>query len=222
MCPFSDGSIDAIIFDLDGTIIDSEVFNLPAINATLADLGEPPIDLPESAYRGIRWSVIADHLRDLRPSLQGVELEETLHRHFQRLVDAEAEPVPGVINFMRSAVQRVPLAIGTSSPRESARNAMERLGLDSLIQVVVAAEDYGPSKPAPDCFLLAAERLGVKPQRCLVFEDSVAGLAAARAAAMRMVAIAHGRTALEAAELKSELTLEHFGHWPETYFSCLR
>ena len=221
MKPFGDASIEALIFDLDGTIIDSEVFNLPAINAALAELAEPPIHLPESVYRGVRWSVIADHVRAARPGLADIELETFFHRHFQGLVDTEALAIPGVVGFIHSVAERVPVAIGTSSPRASAESAMARLNLRGVIKTVVAAEDYGPSEPAPDCFLLASERLGVAPERCLVFEDSPAGISAARAAGMRVVAIAHGRNTEDVAAFGAHLVLENFNHWTDEEFTCL-
>jgi len=214
-------AIDAIIFDLDGTIIDSEVFNLPAINASLAELGEPGIDLPESAYRGIRWSIIAEHVRVARPHLKGAPLEAAFHEHFQRLVDTQASAIPGVVDFIHAVARRVPLAIGTSSPHESATSAVDRLGLQDTFRVIVGAEDYEMSKPAPDCFLVAAERLGVRPERCLVFEDSPAGLAAAQAAGMWSVAISHGRSATEAADLRAHLTLDDFMAWPDSLLLSL-
>jgi len=166
----------------------------------------------------VRWSVIADRLRAERPDLGEAKLVPVLHRHFQRLVDQHAEPIPGVVDFIRRMSGRLPLAIGTSSPHESADHAVERLDLGEHFRVIVAAEDYGPSKPAPDCFLLAARNLGVSPGGCLVFEDSAAGLEAARSAGMHVVAIAHGRTPEEAQTLRGDVTLDDFTDWSDEFF----
>eukprot|EP00493_Phyllostaurus_siculus_P012774 UN12961 len=83
------------------------------------------------------------------------------------------------------------VGIATSSNRESVKHLLQRLGANS-VDDFVAAEDYSESKPDPECFLLLASKLGVKPRDCLVFEDSVAGVQAARKAGMKVIAIGQG------------------------------
>jgi len=83
----------------------------------------------------------------------------------------------------------LPIGVASGSARLAVEKSLEAVGLINKIDVIVAAEDVVRGKPAPDCFLLAAERLGVRPERCLVFEDGEAGLQAARACGMRTVRV---------------------------------
>ena len=90
---------------------------------------------------------------------------------------------------VRAAARHVPTAVVTSSNRETLVLVCEQLALRDCVTVTVAAEDCTRSKPSPEPYLMAAERLGVNPSRCLVFEDSAAGIAAAQAAGATAIAI---------------------------------
>ena len=202
--------VDALIFDLDGTIIDSEPFTVPAVNAALAARSLAPYDGPDEALRGVTWSSILDRLCHQHPQLNRDALARELEGRFQEQVDRAAAPIPGVVEFITRLSGRLPMAIATSSPRSSAVTALERLGLIGAFSVVIGAEDYSYSKPEPDCFLLAAQRLSVSTSTCLVFEDSQAGVQAANAAAMTVAVITNGRDRHLFAEHRVDFFLENY------------
>jgi len=103
--------------------------------------------------------------------------------------------MPGAVAAVRRMGARWPLALVTGSSREEAGQALRVLGLEDAFPVLLAAEDYPRGKPAPDGFLAAARALGVAPGRCVVLEDSAAGIAAARAAGMTVIAVRAGNFA---------------------------
>lgn len=110
---------------------------------------------------------------------------------FGTLVDDVGEAQPGAAEVMR-AVSSARYAVVTSCPLRVARRLLQMADLPDP-PVLVTAEDVARGKPAPDCYLLAAERLSVRPERCLVLEDTAHGIAAARAAGMEVIAIGRER-----------------------------
>jgi HAD superfamily hydrolase (TIGR01509 family) len=97
--------------------------------------------------------------------------------------------VPEVLEQINAQFGVIPMAVVSGSSRESVVNSLTTLGLLEKFETIVAAEDYSRGKPAPDGFLTAAERLGVEPEDCLVFEDTAFGIQAATAAGMASVRI---------------------------------
>lgn len=94
--------------------------------------------------------------------------------------------------LVRRCHGKVPMGIGTGSPRNQAESILKSTGLDAYIQVVVSADDVVNHKPHPDTFLQVAEQLGANPANCLVFEDTQIGLQAGRAAGMETVLVLEG------------------------------
>ena len=110
----------------------------------------------------------------------------------------------------------VPKAVATSARRADATRLLRELGLLAQFAVIVTAEDVRRGKPAPDVFITAAERLGVRPERCLVFEDSVVGVRAGRAAGMRVIGVTTAHTAAELTAAGAEQCITDFEgcRWP--------
>jgi mannitol-1-/sugar-/sorbitol-6-phosphatase len=181
--------IEAVLFDMDGTLVDSEHLTARAIDSVLAPYGSQP-EVGESWSRGRTWRSIADALRARVPGLRDAPVESLLQEHFHRaLVETAPPAIPGARGAVRAASRRGPTALVSSSDRASVLHVLERFGLTEQLAERVTAEDCDRSKPDPQCFQIAAARLGVECVRCVVFEDSVAGLTAARAAGMRTVAL---------------------------------
>jgi HAD superfamily hydrolase (TIGR01509 family) len=148
---------------------------------------------------GHSWNEIHALLaRDLGPGLTW-DLHELIARSAAERVHVIAEQgmtiMPGAVAAVRRLGARWPKAIVTGSSRAEARQALEALGLVADFPVVLAAEDYTRGKPAPDGYLAAADRLGAAPGRCVVLEDSAAGIAAGRAAGMKVIAVRAGNFA---------------------------
>ena len=102
-------------------------------------------------------------------------------------MQGEMEVIGPVVDFARQWYGRVPLSVASGGPRPIVLRTLELMGIASLFPVLVTPEDVAHGKPAPDMFLLAAQRMGVEPNRCLVFEDAEPGIQAAEAAGMRWV-----------------------------------
>jgi pseudouridine-5'-monophosphatase len=196
----------AVVFDLDGVLLDTEHFYTEVTSEIVAEYGKV-----------FDWSIKRNMIG--RPSLESARYlvdalklpiapEDYLARRSKRLVELfpKSEEVAGAEAFTRAlAAAGVPLAVGTSSERELFELKIQRhADWFSLFSAVVVGDDprVRKGKPAPDTFLVAAAELGVDPARCIVFEDSPVGLEAGLAAGMRVAAVpdpAMDRTAYEQA-----------------------
>ncbi|MBX3569141.1 MAG: HAD-IA family hydrolase [Rhizobiaceae bacterium] len=181
--PFPDHSFDAFLFDMDGTIL-SSIAAAERAWATWAT--RHGLDVPSflPTIHGVRAS---ETIRAL--DLPGIDLQAEVDWLTQaEMDDVEGiEPIAGAADFL-AALPADRWAIVTSAPRALAIRRIEAAGLP-LPPMMVAGDDVTNGKPAPDCFLLAAERLGARPRNCLVFEDSPAGIRAAEAAGMPVLVI---------------------------------
>lgn len=177
------------IFDCDGTLADTMPLHYQAWCDTLAPSGCP---FPEETF--YEWGgVTAEEIVVRLNALHGHTLDpaETAHfkEHLYRTLIPRVGPVAAIIAEARRLHGRCPLAVASGGMRVMVEETLETLGIRGLFDTVVAAEDVQRGKPDPEPFLLAAERIGVPPQDCLVYEDSPAGLEAARRAGMRAVDI---------------------------------
>ena len=213
--------IQAVVFDMDGTLTDSEGLTEQAIVSLLADHGVDPGDDDETRYHGLTWASIAATLNRDFSQLAGAASGSELQAHFHaRFVDEPSQLIEGAREAVLAAAEHQRVAIASSSDRESVEHLVDRLRLRDAIPVRVCAEDCQHSKPHPECYLEAAARLGCDPARCLVFEDSLAGLRAARAAGARTVAITHGKSAAQLDEVRplADLCVRDYTALPSGFF----
>jgi HAD superfamily hydrolase (TIGR01509 family) len=105
------------------------------------------------------------------------------------IIATSAAPMPGAAGLVAAAASRVPVAVASNSPRALLDTALRRAGLDGALTVRVAADEVPAAKPAPDIYLAACARLGIPPERCVAFEDSLTGLRSAQAAGLRTVGV---------------------------------
>jgi HAD superfamily hydrolase (TIGR01509 family) len=184
------GDFKAYLFDCDGTIVDSMPLHFVAWTKALAEYGCTSFteDL-FYAWGGLPVTAVVEELNK-RDGLS-IPMEEFAHRKeslYYELIH-ELKAVPEVLEEIHRTHGTIPFAVVSGSTRESVVKSLEALGILDLFQTLVCAGDYTRSKPAPDPFLLAAERLGVAPKDCLVFEDADIGIQAATAAGMQSVRI---------------------------------
>ncbi|MEZ6194211.1 MAG: HAD family phosphatase [Planctomycetota bacterium] len=181
----------AIIFDMDGVLVDSEPLHLAATNAVLAEEGASLSSLENRIYLGTNerayWRALVERFGLRRPAEECMERKRAeTHRRLR-----EALPVaPGVRDFARAARARgLALGVASGSDRDLVEFVLSGVGIDDLVGAIAAGDEVGRPKPDPEIFLLAAERLGIDPEVCLVFEDSANGARAALAAGMGCVRV---------------------------------
>ncbi|MDF3021090.1 MAG: family hydrolase [Steroidobacteraceae bacterium] len=182
----------AAIFDMDGTLVDSErcwriaereVFGGVGIEITeeMSALTAPlsPRQVTEHWFRHRPWP---------DPSFE--HMETAVIRRVAEQLRVECAALPGAIETVTACAELGwRIALASNSPAELCRLVLERLGIAGHFDTVVSVDDVEHGKPDPSIYLLAAERLGVAPGECLAFEDTPTGARAARAAGMRVVAI---------------------------------
>jgi len=179
----------AYLFDCDGTIADSMPLHYIAWKQTLSEQG---CDFPEDlfyAWGGMPVHEIISTLNRRQGLAMDVEAvavrKENLYYEFLPRLTA----VPEVLEVIEASHGSLPFAVVSGSTRESVAASLESLKLLDKFDTLVCAGDYQRSKPHPEAFLLAAERLGVAPEDCLVFEDTAMGIEAATAAGMASVKV---------------------------------
>lgn len=184
----------AFLFDLDGTLVDTEPLWVEAIVAWLADRGaSATADAIMSLVFGHSWLDIQAALHAEFPQLpkaNAVEDAATLRPYYDRLAtDPAKQVIAGSVAFFRKAAKIAPCVIVSGSPHDDVVKAAELCGISHLVRFVLGGEECGRGKPAPDGFLKAASMLDVDASECVVIEDSTAGVAAGRAAGMSVIGI---------------------------------
>ena len=197
-------TIQAVIWDLDGVIIDSADEHRRAWQRLARETG---VRMTDADF----WATFGKRNDDIIPLIWGnispQQLQELANRkelYFREFVREAAAPLPGSIELMRGLHEAGLLqALATSTPIENIQLIKELLHLDRYLTAFVSGESVARGKPAPDIFLKAAGELHMPPSLCLVIEDAVAGVQAALAAGMRCIAVAGNRDlpGLRAADL---------------------
>ena len=177
----------ALIFDLDGTLSDSLPVHIASWNAVCEKLnctfderilvemtGAPTLSFAERIKREQNLEITADELVVLK------------QQEFWKNIN-QIKPHDAVIELMKNAHGKIPMAVGTGASRTSAMLQMKELEIDQLFDFIVTADDVDRHKPEPDTFLKCAELMGVAPVYCEVFEDGLLGIQAAHTAGMMVV-----------------------------------
>ena len=184
----------AVLFDLDGTLVNSEPLNVEAVILAVRHLGRE-LDAEDRQFIiGHAWSEIhARFCQRLGLTVSRAELIAATVAERRELLRSRPLPVlPGAVELVRRLAPRAPLAVVTGSSRAEAHDAIESLGLLDAFAFVLAAEDYARGKPDPEPYRSAIERLGVAPRESLVLEDATPGIQSARAAGARVIGVRAG------------------------------
>jgi beta-phosphoglucomutase len=197
-------NIQAVIWDMDGVILDSADAHLLSWHRMTRDEGLAFTDAQFWATFGRRNDEIIQLLWGPLTPEKMQEMADSKERYFRDAVRTTATALPGAIellNELHSA--HYPQALASSAPKANIELISEVLGLNRYLDALVSGETVPRGKPAPDIFLKAAATLGMAPSVSLVIEDAVAGVKAAHAAGMRCIAVAGERdlAGLRAAEL---------------------
>jgi HAD superfamily hydrolase (TIGR01509 family) len=200
-------TIRAVIFDMDGLLLDSEVYWEEARRGYCRAMGctwSPQDELAVKGYNSPEWAArIRTHCAldvDLGAIVDGVAAR------MRALYEKKLPLLPGAVEVVKEVARHYPAAIASSSPLDIIEFATIRAGLRPYFAVVTSADTVGRGKPAPDVFLAAARHLGVAPGEAAVFEDSTAGITAGHTAGMLVIAVPNphyppSRGALELADI---------------------
>jgi len=189
MITVPEGDFAAYIFDCDGTLGDTMPLHYQAWCAVLE---EHPVHFPEALFYEL-GGVPTERIVEILNERHGYHLpvKETAHRKEELYLEGieRIRPIEPVVEIVNRVHGKLPIAVASGGHTRIVTRTLHCLGILDKFDAIVCAEDYTRGKPHPDPFLKAAERLGVPPEKCLVFEDTNTGVQAARAAGMQWVLV---------------------------------
>ena len=186
--------IHAVVFDLDGVLIDSEHVWDEVREGLARERGGRWHERAQEDMMGMSSTEWSRYMHDVIGLAEAPEeIDAEVVRRMQARYAQELPLIDGAIEAVRRVASSFRLAVASSSNRPLIDAVLEQSGLAALFEATVSSEEVARGKPAPDVFLEAARRLGVPPERCAAIEDSANGIRAARAAGMRVVAIPNHR-----------------------------
>ena len=178
----------AVIFDMDGVLVDSQPYHFKADIDTMAEYG---VIKDQKFYEAFAGTLTDNRMRTLRDMFGlDVPAEELIEKREKMILDIMAnediKPISGIPELLRSIkALGLKTAVASSSGIELIKLVLDRLGIAVYFDSITSGNDVKRGKPDPDVFLLAAERIGVNPRECFVVEDSENGVKAAKSAGMK-------------------------------------
>jgi beta-phosphoglucomutase family hydrolase len=195
----------AVIWDMDGVIADTGPYHFKAWRKVFRERG---VELTEEAFKknfGKRNdTIIRNTLGDEIATAEIETISRDKETTFRRMARNDMKPLPGVTELIKALAEGgFKQALGSSAPIENIRLIIKSLGIADAFQTIVSGGEVTEGKPGPQGFLLAARKLAIEPRACVVIEDAVAGITAARRAGMRCLAVTntHPRESLAEADL---------------------
>ena len=190
---------DAVIFDMDGVIVDTADAHCASWQMLAAEQGVTISrhDFLQTFGRPTREIIrtrFGEHLTDEQVG----QMDRRKEAHFRELAQDHVKLIPHVVELIEALIAAgVALAVGSSAPPANVQLTLDQFDLNGRFRTLVTGHDVTRGKPDPEVFLIAADRLGVSPSRCVVIEDAMAGIQAARAAGMTAIALttSHERNA---------------------------
>lgn len=185
--------IQAYFFDLDGTLVDTEILWVEAMELLARDRGyELSRELALHMVYGISWPGVYARFREHFPELDWSldEMGAIIAPYFYQLRDGRDVRIHGSIDLLQRLAENHLVAVVSGSYRADVEKGLAIAGVGPLVRFTLSHEDYDPGKPHPACYLAAARKAGVAPEQCVVFEDSNAGVCAAKDAGAYAVALA--------------------------------
>jgi beta-phosphoglucomutase len=208
---FLNKNIEAVLFDMDGVLIDSYNMHKKALELTAAEYG---FNVSESDFISIFGKTSFEGMSSL-PYTKGwskekiIEFNDKQDGMFRKVFAKEPALIPGALEFVKKLDSlNIPLAIGTSAPKANAEVFIESLNLNGLFKSIVSGDDVKKGKPDPAIYLKCAEQLKANPENCIVFEDSIMGIRSGKAANMFVIALS---TTHDKSDLKeADCIIKHF------------
>lgn len=201
----SEGTLEAVLWDMDGVIADTRRYHYRAWQDVFQKRG---VNLTKEVFQShfgrrndtIIRSILSESLPPEELQLIVDEKEET----YRRRLGHNIKPLPGALELIRALKkQGIKTAIASSAPMENIRLIIRGLDIEDCFQAIIWGGAVAEGKPNPQIFLLAAQTLGTESSNCVVIEDAIAGVAAAKRAGMKCVAVtnSHPRDSLKEADL---------------------
>jgi HAD superfamily hydrolase (TIGR01509 family) len=214
----------AFLFDMDGTLINSEPLHFQSVANTLSDYGKEYLTFEghKKTYTGTGLQNTFTKESEKHGLNVPVEtMKEKFHEHLENLVREGGMPaMEGAIDFLRQAKNKgLKTAIVSGSTERLISYSLEESKIPNLFDAIVGIDKYGTPKPDPACYKMAAEILGIKPEECLVFEDAQTGIEAALDAGMEVVVVGETITQEQLDIIKPGL--KHVKNFTEIDFSQL-
>lgn len=191
---FPEGDFEGYIFDCDGTLVDSMPLHYRAWSASFLH-HNAPFEFSEARFYASAGVPDRETVAALNKEYGCTLDADSIHHHKLEFFTKhlhELEAVPAVADVVRSVHGRSPISVASGSDLSLVNPSLRIVELHHFFEIIVTPADVERGKPAPDMFLLAAERMGVAPEKCLVFEDGQAGIEAANAAGMQSVFVPSG------------------------------
>lgn len=187
----SSSNIRAVIWDMDGVIVDTAPYHFSAWQEAFQKRGTKYTEEDFLRNFGRRNDAIIRNI--LGGGISQSELDtisEEKEEDFRKKVRQNIKPLPGAIKLMKLLIEHgFKMALASSAPIKNIKIQTEGLGISDWFQSIISSEDVTEGKPSPQSFLLSAQRLGANPKNCVVIEDAVAGVTAAKRAGMRCLAV---------------------------------
>jgi beta-phosphoglucomutase len=202
---FLDKKIEAILFDMDGVLIDSYEMHKKGLELTSAEYG---FKVSEADFISIFGKTSYEGMKSL-PYCKDWSKEKIMEFNdkqdgmFRKIFRDKPALIAGALEFAREMKSNgLLMAIGTSAPRANAEVFIDSLNLDGLFKTIISGDDVANGKPNPEIYLKCAELMKIKPEHCLVFEDSIMGIQSGKAANMSVIALSttHKKNELSAAD----------------------
>jgi beta-phosphoglucomutase family hydrolase len=198
--------LEAVLWDLDGVIADTGTYHCRAWQDAFGKRGVSFTEADFMRHFGQRNdTIIRDAIGDsISPEELDIIADEKEKNYRRRLAESIIKPLPGAIELIRSLEQsKIKMAIASSAPMENIQPIIRGLDIEDCFQAIAWGREVAEGKPSPQIFSLAATKLEAEPRNCVVIEDAIAGVTAAKRAGMKCVAVtnSHPRDSLKEADL---------------------
>lgn len=185
--------MEAVIFDLDGTLIDSEKVHRKAYFKALEKLGfdldyDQLLDFMFKSQGAPDTKVTQNLVNQFNLDIDPLKIAQAKYQAYKDLIETDIEAFPGAVEFVKKLAKEYKIALATSSAEDAMQMGIEKMGLKEVFDQEISGANLKNPKPNPDIFLLAAEKLGVDIKNTIIFEDSRNGLEAAKRSGAKVIA----------------------------------
>ncbi len=184
-------NLGAVLFDMDGTLVDSMWMWGEIDREFLEKRGIEYDDIFQAEIEGLSYMETLRYMKNMYPVEESIEeMADIINDMARDKYEFEVTYKPGALDFLKECKKAgIPCGIATSNNRDLIEACDRNLKFSEYISVIKTADEVGKNKPEPDCYLLAARDLNVPPEKCVVFEDIIPGIQAGKAAGMRVYAV---------------------------------